>query len=318
MQGKQALIRTALASLALGAFAVSGWAASPSEIRIPGTQIFPESITSSRDGTIYIGSVGTGQVFRVQPGRDTAEAFIAKGTGGLREVFGVLADDRTNTLWICSNLRGQQPNGPQIPAALHSFDLSTGAAKARYDFPAGGMCNDIAMGGNGAVYATDTPGMQILRLPKGGGALEVWAGQGAFGPAGGVLDGIAVVDGRVIVNTLATSKLFAVNIKNDGAAGKIEELVLSNPITRPDGMRPYGNKGLLTTDGTGKILRVVIRGKNATVSSLKEGLDGVVSVTVVGKMAYALEGQLAILMARPGGPKPPAEKPYRAVGFALN
>jgi hypothetical protein len=31
-------------------------------------------------------------------------------------------------------------------------------------------------------------------------------------------------------------------------------------------------------------------------------------------MAYALEGQLGIMMAAPGT-TPPAEKPYRAVGF---
>ena len=214
-------------------------AAAPSELRIPGTKIFPESLTSARDGTVYIGSVGQAQVYRVLPGKDTAEVFIKPGTGGLREVFGVLADDRTGTLWICSNVRNQPANAPAVPSALHSFDLKTGASRARYEFPQGGMCNDIAVGGNGSVYATDTSGMQVLRLPKSRGALEVWAGNGAFGPPGGVLDGIAVVDGRVIVNTLLTSKLFAVNIKNDGSAGKVEELELSSPVTRPDGMRPF-------------------------------------------------------------------------------
>jgi hypothetical protein len=33
-------------------------------------------------------------------------------------------------------------------------------------------------------------------------------------------------------------------------------------------------------------------------------------------MGYALEGQLAIMFAPPGG-EAPAEKPYRAVGFLL-
>jgi len=305
---------TAVAGVAAGAAAL---AAAPAEIRIPGTGVFPESLTSSRDGTVYIGSVGQAQVYRVAPGRDTAEVFIKPGTGGIREVFGVLADDRTNTLWLCSNLRAQPQNAPPVPSALHSFDLKTGAPKASYQFPPGGMCNDVAVGGNGSVYATDTIGMQVLRLPKGGNKLEVWAGNGAFGPAGGVLDGIAVVDGRVIVNTLATSKLFAVNIRNDGSAGKVDELALSSPVTRPDGMRPYGGKGLLTTDGTGKIQRVVINGNKGEVTTVKDGLDGVVAVTTVGDMGYALEGQLAILMARPGGPPPPAEKPFRAVGFPL-
>lgn len=321
--------------------------APPAEISIPGTGVFPESLTSSKDGTIYIGSVGKAQVYRVAPGASTAEPFIAPGTGGLKQPFGVFADDAANTLWVCSNeVSAGGPPGPKpgVINGLFSFDLASGAAKAHYDFPNGGMCNDIAVGGNGDVYATDTQGMQIVRLPKGGSALEVWSGKGAFGPAGGVLDGIAVVGNRVIANTLLTSKLFAVEVGADGKAGKVTELKLTAPgaaaaaptpppaeagkagaagapepvlpLTRPDGMRAWGTDGLLSTDGTGKIQHVVINGDSAEVHTVKDGLDGVVAVTTVGDHAYALEGQLGIMMAAPGT-TPPAEKPYRAVGFAL-
>jgi hypothetical protein len=289
----------------------------PAEISIPGTGVFPESLTSSADGTIYIGSAGKGEVYRVAPGAAVAKKFIAPGTGGIKQVFGVLADDSTHTLWLCTNQLGGPPGAAPVPGSLHSFDLVSGAPQAHYDFPVGGMCNDIAIGGNGDVYASDTMGMQVLRLPKGGNALEVWSAKGAFGPPGGVLDGITVVDGRVIVNTLITSKLFAVAVGADGKAGAVTELKLSAPLTRPDGMRAFGTGGLLSTDGTGKIQHVKITGDQAEVVTVKDGLDGVVAVTTVGKMGYALEGQLAILMARPGGPPPPAEKPYHAVGFAL-
>jgi hypothetical protein len=298
--------------------AASALAAGPAEIRIPGTKVFPESFTSNVDGSIYIGSVGQAQVYHVLPGKDTAEVFIKPGTGGLRQVFGVFAHGKSDTLWVCSNLiAGQLGTPATVPGQLMSFDIKTGVPKAKYDFATGGMCNDIAVGGNGAVYATDTQNMQVMRLPPKGSKLEVWAGNGAFGPAGSVLDGIAVVDGRVIVNTLATSKLFAVNIKKDGSAGKVEELKLSAPVTRPDGMRAHGKSDVLVTDGTGKIHRVTITGGEGEVKTLKEGLDGVVAVTAVGDMGYALEGQLGIMMARPGGPPPPAEKPYHAVGFPL-
>jgi hypothetical protein len=111
--------------------------------------------------------------------------------------------------------------------------------------------------------------------------------------------------------------LYAIKIENDGSAGKVVELNLSAPVTRPDGMRAHGKSDVLVTDGTGKIHRVTINGKEGKVTTLKEGLDGVVAVTAVGDMGYALEGQLGIMMARPGGPPPPAEKPYHAVGFPL-
>lgn len=292
-------------------------AAPPAEISIPGTRVFPESITSRSDGTLYIGSIGQSLIFRVLPGQATAEVFIQPGTGGAKQIFGVFADEASGTLWACSNELGGGPPGanPPGPSALHAFDLDTGAAKGSYAFPAGGMCNDIAVGPNGDVYATDTQGMQVLRLPKGGNALEVWSPKGAFGEPGGVLDGIAVVNGRVIVNTLRTNKLFAVDVGADGKAAKVTELMLSAPVTGPDGMRAYGSNGLLTTDGTGKIQHVVIDGDHATVTTVKDGLEGPVSVAVAGNMGYALEGQLAILFAPPDAAPP--EKPYRAVGFPL-
>jgi hypothetical protein len=291
----------------------------PAEISIPGTGVFPESLTSGNDGTLYIGSVGQAQVYRAKAGSAMAEPFIAPGAGGIKQVFGVLADDASGTLWVCSNqvaVGGPPGPVPGVINGLHSFDLATGAARAKFDFPAGGMCNDIAVGGNGDVYATDTQGMQVLRLPKGGAALEVWSAKDAFGPPGGVLDGIAVVGNRVVVNTLLTSKLFAVEVGADGKAGKVTELKPSEPVVRPDGMRAFGSDGVLVTHGDGKIQHVVISGNAATVRTVKDGLEGVVSVTTVGNYAYALEGQLGIMMAQPGT-TPPAEKPYRAVGFPL-
>lgn len=290
----------------------------PSEISIPGTGVFPESITSSSDGTLYIGSVGLAQIYRVAPGAAVAEVFVQPGTGGMKQIFGVLADEASDTLWACSNdLGGGAPGaGPPGPSALHSFELATGAAKASYALPAGGMCNDIAVGPNGNVFATDTQGMRVLRLPVGGDALEAWSPPGAFGPAGGVLDGIAVVNGRVVVNTLATNKLFTVELGADGKAGKVTELKLSAPVAGPDGMRTYGGDGLLVTysgEGGGKIQHVTINGDSAEVIDVHDGLEGPVSVTAVGNTGYALEGQLGLLFA----PGSATERPYRAVIFQL-
>ena len=139
----------------------------PAEISIPGTRVFPESITARSDGTLYIGSVGQSQIYRVAPGQGTAEPFIQAGTGGMKQVFGVFADEGSSTLWACSNELAEGPPGaaPPGPSALHGFDLQSGEAKGRYPFPAGGMCNDIAAAPNGDVFATDTALMQVVRLP---------------------------------------------------------------------------------------------------------------------------------------------------------
>ena len=41
----------------------------------------------------------------------------------------------------------------------------------------------------------------------------MWAGNGDFGPKGGILDGIDVVRHHVIVNVLETNRLFSVPIE---------------------------------------------------------------------------------------------------------
>ncbi len=57
--------------------AASVYAAQPiTEITLPGTRVFPESITSTADGTLIVGSLGHGNVSRIAPGSTTAEEWI--------------------------------------------------------------------------------------------------------------------------------------------------------------------------------------------------------------------------------------------------
>src|SRR5262245_8196790 len=109
----------------------------PADLSIPGAGLFPESLTSSSDGTVYIGSVGKAQIYKVAAGTTGAQPFIAPETGGIKQVFGVFADDSTGTLWACSNVMPPGPPGaaPPGPSALHSFELASGAPKKSYPLP---------------------------------------------------------------------------------------------------------------------------------------------------------------------------------------
>jgi len=314
-----------LASLCLAvagaAASVAAGAGQPAEITIPGERVFPESLTSTRDGTVIFGSLGARTIFRSKPNSANAEAWIPAGTvPGLNSIFGVFADDRSNTLWACSGTMGRpQPGSTPAPSTLFALDLKTGAVKGSYPLPSpGATCNDIAVGADGAAYATDTANMLLLRLPKGGNALEIWAGSdGAFGPKGGVLDGVAVLGNRVLVNTLATSKFFAVPIGKDGKAGPVSELRFSRTIERPDGMRSYENDSLLIaeTGSGGKLALVKIDGDSGVVTTLKEGFPGgPVSVTAVGDTAYVLEGQLGLLFRPNADAK---AQPFRATAVTI-
>src|ERR1700720_1574826 len=104
---------------------------------------------------------------------------------------------------------------------------------------------------DGTAYISDTGNMEVDRLPRGGRQLQVWAGHGGFGPKGGVLDAISVLGNRLFVNTLATSKLFAIPIKADGTAGAITEMKLDRAINQPDGMRSFGKDSVLIVEGGG-------------------------------------------------------------------
>lgn len=312
---------TSIATLVAAALAASAAAAEPpAEIVVPGERLFTESLTSTADGSVIIGSVGGRTIFRAQPGSATAEPWIKPGTDGLAGVFGVFADDKANTLWACSNTMG--PPGanapPPQPSMLYAFDLTTGAPKGKWQLPTpGATCNDIAVGPDGTAYATDTSNMEVVALKPGADKLEVWAGgDGGFGPKGGVLDGIAVVQDKVVVNALRTGKLFSVPILKDGKAGAITEVKLDRALEIPDGQRTFGKDSILVVEngGGGKLSRVTLSGPNfetGKVTVIKQGFpDGPVSVTVVGETAYVLEGQLSLMRANADPNAPP--KPFKA------
>ena len=286
-------------ALAIAVLSASVAQAAPTEIVLTGERIFPESLTSTRDGTVIVGSMGGKGIFRAKPGAATAEPWIAPGTEGSQAILGVLADDRTGILWACSGM-SLTDVAPAPQSALYAFDLKTGAHKSHYPLPtAGALCNDMAIAADGTLYVADSTNMEVARLPKGGSALETWAGNGAFGEKGGVVDGIAILGAkgseRVFVNTYMGGKLYAVPIEKDGKAGLAVEIKLPRDLMRPDGMRPSGKSDLILAEsgGTGRVSLVTIKGAEGTLSVIDRDFpDGVPAVTMVGKTLYALEGQL--------------------------
>ena len=125
---------------------------------------------------MYFGSTAKGTIYRAAPGASQAEPWIQASTAGLTNVLGVLADDKTSTLWVCQNNTGGRGGAPVVgQTALRSFDLKSGAAKGTYPFPTnGGVCNDMAVASDGTVYATESFGNRIHRLRPGATALDVW------------------------------------------------------------------------------------------------------------------------------------------------
>jgi sugar lactone lactonase YvrE len=282
---KYALGAAALILLAASAYA----ATSIAEITLPGTRVFPESVTSTPDGTLIVGSLGHGNVLRIAPGSTTAEEWIKPGTGGLNQVLGVYADDKGKTLWVCSN---NLQNKGEATSAM-AFDLKTGAVRGTYPLPGDGvLCNDIAVSSNGTTYVTDTRQGSVLMLPPGGKNLEIAAKDPLLAGA----DGLAFGDKTILyVNSVTAGKLLRLDLGPDGKSKSVVELKLSRPLDRPDGMRAIGKNRLLLAENSGKMDIVTFEGdglQSAVVKTIKEGLIMTPGVTATRGMAWIVEGKL--------------------------
>jgi sugar lactone lactonase YvrE len=275
-------------------------AAGPSSIALPGERAFPESITSTRDGVLFVGRLGEGGVIRVDPRTGAAALFVAPGAGGSRSITGVFADEASMTLWACSNdlsALGGPASGRDRGAALKAFDLRTGAAKRSVSLPEpNSFCNDIAVDAGGAVYVTDSAHPAVLRLPAGAATFEVFATNPQFAPpqpnsAG--LDGIAFGgDGAMYVTTYAAGGFFRIAVE-EGRAGRVIKLQ-GRALGLPDGLRPLGRNSFLLVEGVGTLDRVEVDGDTFRATPLRSGFHTPTSVTRVGAIAWVSEGQMPL------------------------
>lgn len=278
-----------IASVLLAIVVVSLHAADRQEITFADARIFPESLTSTKDGTLYFGSLGQDAVYRAIPAASKAEVFIKPQSNGLQSVLGVFADEKAGTLWVCASTTGGRGAPVVGETALKAFNLKTGAFKASYAFPNNGLCNDVAVAKDGTVFAADTTQGRILRLKKGATALDVWASDPVVLAT---VDGLAILDDSALyANSVGQSTLMRIPIKADGSAGAIAKLEPSRPLQGPDGMRAVGKMTMLLVEG-GRLDEVTIRGDKAEVKVIREGMPGITAVTLTGKTAYVAEARL--------------------------
>ena len=272
------------------ALCVRAFAAAPTDIVIDDQKVFPESLGSTPDGTLYIGGSSTGRIYRAQPGQTRAETWISKESGNFRLVLGVLADSATNTLWVCDNDLDAKT------ATLKTFALKSGNKRKFYLFPGGGLCNDITLKAH-AAYITDTINGRILKLAPGSGELSVWYN----GPSDPSLDGIVwAKDGKLYTNTYNSNHLIRINVNPDGSAGKATVLSTDLPLYQPDALRLSTDGRILMIEGQGRpgaglkegrLDEVVIHGDSATIKVLKSGFELPAAVTPVGNIAWVLEAK---------------------------
>jgi sugar lactone lactonase YvrE len=292
-------------------------AAEPSAVTLPGNAAYPESISAASDGTLYVSSLASGGIFRIKPGMSGAEQWIKPGAFDSRSTFGVFVDEKAGMLLVCSNdisALGVPGPGEVKGSFVKGFDLKSGEGKLSVALPkADSICNDFAIAPDGSIFLTNSSSPQILRLKPGSSQIDVWLDSAEFNQPkeGAGLDGIAFgSDANLYVNTYANGELFRVDIK-DGAPGKITKLKTSRPLKFADGLRTAdGDLQFIMAEGGGSIDHVTIKGDEATIDTIKDGLAGPTAIARIGDSYWTPEGQLSHLFDSKSGPP---HLPFRVV-----
>ncbi len=273
------------AALVVLSFIVPATIQKVESIAVPGTKAFPESITSTSDGALFVGRVGNGGIVRVEPRTAKSTVFVQPGAAGSRSILGVFADEASNTLWACSNdlsALGGAATGRDTVSALKGFDLKTGVGKRSVSLPGPhAYCNDITVDSKGSVYITDSANPTVLLLSPGATAFKVFSSSQQFlppreGAAG--LDGIAFgSDGNLYVTTYVS---------------------------------------FLLVEGAGTLDRVDIEGDEFKTASIHGGFRQPTSLTRVHSTAWVTEGQLGFFFDRTHNSPP--SLPFRIYAVSLS
>jgi hypothetical protein len=231
---------------------------------------FPEGITISKNGNIYVGSLKENKIVKFKNKKKDSELFVPSNSNGLMSVIGILADDHNKILWACSSNPGVTNYPSDNPVSLKAFDLNSGEPLQSYEFPNSGFCNDITLDSNNNVYVTDSFNPRILRLNKSQSRLETWFENDAFKGEGFNLNGITFTNNNIYTVKMNSGELFKIGIADNG-----------KPINFV-----VENKGSLTHINFNKI---------TTLKILRDDLDTPTTVAIKGNTAWVLQAQFGHL-----------------------
>jgi hypothetical protein len=257
------------------------------EILIGDAKSQPESLTVAPGGVVIVGSASSPFVYKVRPGSTTAEKFIdASDEPAGTFFFGMLADAASNTLWTCQLTPVAVATPARKHTALRGFDLTTGAAKMRWNLPGDdSTCNDFAIGPDKALYITDTANGRIFRLAPGAEAAELYLEHRTLMG----VDGITFLDGVLYVNNVIFNKLYRIPVDAAGKPGAPVDIWMDQPVRGPDGMRAANGKLYVAENGSGTIAAMTVNGDKASVTVLKDGLKTPTGIEPAGDTLWFTE-----------------------------
>ncbi len=262
-------------------------------IALTGPVYYPEGIAAARNGTLYVGSIGTGAIVRIPSGSSTPEIFVQPRASFGN--YGMAVDTPRGLLWVCTY---DDTLIPAQPAALTAYALGTGEVAASYVMPGpDGFCNDVVVDHQGNVYATDAFANTVVRLRQGASDLETWATSPLFSapPYTITLNGLVFDRGehRLYVVRSDTGTLFSIPVNLDGSAGEPVAIPVDGPLELPDGIERVGPHTLLVVENGGRVSLLELSEGQAARTVLAEGLSTPTTAALADGSAWVVEAQFA-------------------------
>lgn len=274
---------------------------------LPADFQYPNGITRSSDGTLYIGSVTSGQILQIAPD-DKINTFFP-GSESVFAATSLRLDEQRGILWGTSpDFLGVEDDAGEIvrrPHRVFALDLATGKVLRSLTIPNSGFGNDITLDNDGGVYITDSFSPRIYYLAPDANQLETWIEDELFGGNSKEigLAGIARnADGVTIVGMYSAGKLLRIVDRPQGLT--VEAISLERPLENPDGMQFANDGSLLLTEGAeesgdGRLVRinVLLSGtKPKSIETLASGLESPVNLTVSNNDVWVTESRVRHLL----------------------
>lgn len=271
-------------------------------IALPTGFQYPNGIARASNGTLYVGSVTSGNILQVQP-NGKIETFFP----GSDEIFAANSlrlDEQRGILWGASSdflgVRGDNGEVTRRPHRIFALDIRTSKVLRVILMPDGGFGNDMAIAPQGGVYVTDSNRPRIYYLAPGAKQLQIWAEDERFRSELIGLAGIArAANGTVVVGLFSDGKLFKVTPSPQGT--QVEAISLQRPIENPDGMVFAPDGSLLVLEGAiasgnGRLLRIrnilAPASKPKAIEVLADKIESPANLTVAGREIWLTESRI--------------------------
>lgn len=280
-------------------------------IKLPPGFQYPNGITHSSNGTLYVGSVTSGQILRITPDGKTETFF--PGTNEIFAATSLRLDEQRGILWGASpDFLGVRGADGQVTRRSHRIfalsakrnsagnDIRTAKVLQVIPMPDGGFGNDIVLDAKGGVYLTDSSRPRIHYLAPGTTQLRVWAEDEQFRSRQIGLGGIArAANGVLIVGMFSDGKLLKVTPQAQGKP-RVEAIELPRSLENPDGMQFARDGSLLITEGAvssgnGRLLRIrnILDSETPKkIETLASGLESPVNLTIAGQTIWITESRI--------------------------